>query len=143
SGPIETILPTRSVVNQNEPRWWEQFSIHRKSDDYLSGSCEVRHLWKTQTDMSLSCLGFIVGIGNMMRFPGKVCEYGGIFFAPYIFCQIFIGFPMLYLHLCIGQYAGQTADIAFQRLMPITCGSHFVLCIRKIEKLIGTINSEG
>ncbi|KAK6045143.1 hypothetical protein COOONC_17352 [Cooperia oncophora] len=77
SGLMETILPTRSIVNPNEPRWWEQFSSLRKSDDHLSASSEVRHLWKSQTDMSLSCLGFIVGIGNMMRFPGKVCEYGG------------------------------------------------------------------
>ncbi|KIH54934.1 Sodium:neurotransmitter symporter family protein, partial [Ancylostoma duodenale] len=74
------------------------------------------------TDFFLSCLGFMVGIGNMLRFPGKICEYGGIFFAPYFFCMIFIGFPMLYLHLCIGQYAGQTADVAFRRLMPVTCG---------------------
>ncbi|XGW14702.1 hypothetical protein V3C99_000739 [Haemonchus contortus] len=134
SGPIETILPTRAIGN--EPRWWEQFAIHRKSEDYLSGSSEVRHLWKSQTDMSLTCLGFIVGIGNMMRFPGKICEYGGIFFLPYIFCQIFIGFPMVYLHLCIGQYAGQTADIAFQRLMPITCGLGWAFVFAAIPVII-------
>ncbi|KAK6745460.1 hypothetical protein RB195_011903 [Necator americanus] len=118
---VEMILPQRSVSSQ-QPRWWEQFTVHRKGEEYADGQDEVRHLWKTQTDFFLSCLGFIVGIGNMLRFPGKICEYGGIFFAPYFFCLIVIGFPMLYLHLCIGQYAGQTADVAFRRLMPITCG---------------------
>ncbi|KAK5976151.1 hypothetical protein GCK32_000513 [Trichostrongylus colubriformis] len=136
SEAVETILPVSSVTNQNGPRWWENLSIHRKSDDYLSGANEVRHLWKTQTDMSLSCLGFIVGIGNMMRFPGRICEYGGIFFVPYIFCHIFIGFPMLYLYLCIGQYAGQTADIAFHRLTPITCGLGWAFVFAAIPVII-------
>lgn len=136
SAPIETILPERSAVANGEPRWWDQFSIHRKEDDYVDGHNEVRHLWKTQADFSLSCLGFLVGIGNMLRFPGKICEYGGIFFAPYLFCQVFIGFPMLYLHLCIGQYAGQTADVAFQRLMPITCGLGWAFVLAAIPVII-------
>ncbi|WKY03110.1 hypothetical protein Q1695_016425 [Nippostrongylus brasiliensis] len=115
-----TALPER--LTSTERRWWDYFSTHRKSEDYLQGHNEVRHLWKTQADFSLCCLAFLVGIGNMLRFPGKVCQYGGIFLVPYLCCHMFIGFPMLYLHLCIGQYAGQTADVAFQRLMPITCG---------------------
>ncbi|VDO58424.1 unnamed protein product [Haemonchus placei] len=106
---------------------------------YLECVChadETERILNRSTDMSLTCLGFIVGIGNMMRFPGKICEYGGIFFLPYIFCQIFIGFPMVYLHLCIGQYAGQTADIAFQRLMPITCGLGWAFVFAAIPVII-------
>ncbi|KAK6034850.1 hypothetical protein COOONC_27646 [Cooperia oncophora] len=43
---------------------------------------------------------------------------------------------MLYLHLCIGQYAGQTADIAFQRLMPITCGLGWAFVFAGIPVII-------
>ncbi|KIH51203.1 hypothetical protein ANCDUO_18714 [Ancylostoma duodenale] len=100
SAIVDVILPERSVSTQ-QPRWWEQLPIHRKEEEYVDGQDEVRHLWKTQI------------IDN---------RFLGIFFAPYFFCMIFIGFPMLYLHLCIGQYAGQTADVAFRRLMPVTCG---------------------
>ncbi|VDL63660.1 unnamed protein product [Nippostrongylus brasiliensis] len=89
-----------------------------------------------QADFSLCCLAFLVGIGNMLRFPGKVCQYGGIFLVPYLCCHMFIGFPMLYLHLCIGQYAGQTADVAFQRLMPITCGLGWAFILAALPVII-------
>uniref|UniRef100_A0A0K0DIU8 Transporter n=1 Tax=Angiostrongylus cantonensis TaxID=6313 RepID=A0A0K0DIU8_ANGCA len=119
---VEITLPERSSSNRG-PRWWEQLSIHRKHQEHVDDRQKVRNLWKTQADCFLSCLGFVIGIGNMLKFPGKICEYGGIFIAPYFVCLIFIGFPMLHLHLCIGQYAGETPDAAFYRLMPITCGS--------------------
>ncbi|VDN24330.1 unnamed protein product [Cylicostephanus goldi] len=121
TGIVEVILPQRTPSVQQK-RWWDHFTIHRKPEEYEDAHDEVRHLWKTQTDFFLCSLGLIVGIGNMLRFPGKICEYGAIFFVPYFFCLVFIGFPMLYLHLCIGQYAGQTADVAFRRLMPVSCG---------------------
>ncbi|VDM80574.1 unnamed protein product [Strongylus vulgaris] len=76
SAIVEVILPQRSASTQ-QTRWWEHFTIHRKDEEYEDGHNEVRHLWKTQTDFFLSCLGLIVGIGNMLRFPGKICEYGG------------------------------------------------------------------
>ncbi|WKY03111.1 hypothetical protein Q1695_016425 [Nippostrongylus brasiliensis] len=129
-----TALPER--LTSTERRWWDYFSTHRKSEDYLQGHNEVRHLWKTQADFSLCCLAFLVGIGNMLRFPGKVCQYGGIFLVPYLCCHMFIGFPMLYLHLCIGQYAGQTADVAFQRLMPITCGLGWAFILAALPVII-------
>ncbi|EPB80319.1 Sodium:neurotransmitter symporter family protein [Ancylostoma ceylanicum] len=80
SAIVDLILPERSVSTQ-QPRWWEQLPIHRKEEEYVDGQDEVRHLWKTQTDFFLSCLGFMVGIGNMLRFPGKICEYGGLGWA--------------------------------------------------------------
>ncbi|ETN72335.1 hypothetical protein NECAME_04515 [Necator americanus] len=43
---------------------------------------------------------------------------------------------MLYLHLCIGQYAGQTADVAFRRLMPITCGLGWAYVLAAIPVII-------
>ncbi|VDP24056.1 unnamed protein product [Heligmosomoides polygyrus] len=138
SAPIETILPERSAVANGEPRWWDQFSIHRKEDDYVDGHNEVRHLWKTQvTDLqavfpSIACCQNLRVWSHISRHWSGL----GIFFAPYLFCQVFIGFPMLYLHLCIGQYAGQTADVAFQRLMPITCGLGWAFVLAAIPVII-------
>ncbi|KAE9415170.1 hypothetical protein Angca_009381, partial [Angiostrongylus cantonensis] len=132
---VEITLPERSSSNRG-PRWWEQLSIHRKHQEHVDDRQKVRNLWKTQADCFLSCLGFVIGIGNMLKFPGKICEYGGIFIAPYFVCLIFIGFPMLHLHLCIGQYAGETPDAAFYRLMPITCGVGWAFVLAAIPVII-------
>ncbi|KHJ93123.1 Sodium:neurotransmitter symporter family protein [Oesophagostomum dentatum] len=135
TGIVEVILPQRSV-SEPQPRWWERFSIHGKEEEFEDGHHEVRHLWKTQTDFFLACLGLMVGIGNMLRFPGKICEYGAIFFVPYFVCLVFIGFPMLYLHMCIGQYAGKTADVAFAQFMPVSRGLGWAFVLAAIPLII-------
>lgn len=124
---IQTIdvsaLETQNTMPQR-PHWWDQFQLYRRTDLLrLSKQNDRRELWRTQKDFFLTCLGFMVGVGHTMRFPAKVYQHGGgVFFIPYFFSLIFFGLPLVFLHLSLGQYTGQAANTAFQKLMPIGSG---------------------
>ncbi|CAD6187713.1 unnamed protein product [Caenorhabditis auriculariae] len=133
-GSTERTMPETVVAfhdtEPQRPRWWEHFHINRRDDDYSHGRNERRELWKTQKDFFLSCLGFMVGVGHTMRFPAKVYQHGGgVFFIPYLFSLVFFGLPLVFLHLSIGQYSGQSANKAFQKIMPLASGVGWALVV--------------
>ncbi|KAL3107534.1 hypothetical protein niasHT_014251 [Heterodera trifolii] len=103
----------------------------RRLRDRASGARadEVRDLWNTQIEFFLSCLGFIVGGGNTLRFPAMIFEFGGIFFIPHLFFMVIFGFPLVYMHLTIGQYSGLSASAAFYKMMPIASGIGWALVL--------------
>lgn len=48
----------------------------------------------------------------------------GIYLIPYFACLFFFGLPMVFLHLCIGQYSGLSANGAFSKIMPAASGEN-------------------
>ena len=51
-------------------------------------------------------LGYVVGIGNLIRFPYVAYHNGGGgFLIPYCVMYIFVGIPIMYLEVSIGQYS--------------------------------------
>ncbi|CAI4232465.1 unnamed protein product [Auanema sp. JU1783] len=117
----------------HDKRWWEQLSIHRREEYYAEGKHEVRQMFRTQKDFFMSCIGLIVGIGNVIRFPACIYQFdGGIFLIPYITCHLFIGFPLLYLQLAIGQWSGLSMPAALEALAPIASGVGWVFIIMGI-----------
>uniref|UniRef100_A0A915M301 Uncharacterized protein n=1 Tax=Meloidogyne javanica TaxID=6303 RepID=A0A915M301_MELJA len=89
----------------------------------------VRDLWGTQIEFFLSCLGFIVGGGNTLRFPAMIFEFGGAFFIPYAIFMVIFGLPLVYMHLAIGQFSGLSANAAFHKMMPIASGLGWALVL--------------
>ena len=63
---------------------------------------------------------FTILSANMAFFPSAICAQGhaGNFIAVYIVCIIVIGFPLTYLHLCLGQYSGCNPTSVFGKLCP-------------------------
>ncbi|KAI6208879.1 Sodium-and chloride-dependent glycine transporter 2 [Aphelenchoides besseyi] len=90
-------------------KWW-RFLCMNSAKEAKDKNTEIRDLWNTQIEFFLSCLGFIVGVGNTLRFPSMIYQYGGIFFIPYVISLGVFGFPLVYMHLSIGQYSGLSAS---------------------------------
>ncbi|XP_032075022.1 sodium-dependent neutral amino acid transporter B(0)AT3-like [Thamnophis elegans] len=64
-----------------------------------------RPRWQNKTQYLLSCLGFVVGFGNMWRFP-YLCQIygGGAFLIPYAIALVFEAIPIFHLELAVGQF---------------------------------------
>ncbi|KAM7294711.1 hypothetical protein ISCGN_024217 [Ixodes scapularis] len=66
-----------------------------------------RDQWGSKIEFVLSCIGLSVGLGNIWRFPYLVyTNGGGAFLVPYVIILTFIGRPMYYMELILGQFCG-------------------------------------
>uniref|UniRef100_A0A915BNF2 Transporter n=1 Tax=Parascaris univalens TaxID=6257 RepID=A0A915BNF2_PARUN len=94
------------------------------------GDDDVRDLWKTQFEFFLSVVGFMVGVGNTLKFPSLAYQHGGgVFLIPYFVCLALFGLPIVFMHLSIGQYSGLSASGAFYKMMPVASGIGWTLVL--------------
>lgn len=64
-----------------------------------------REQWNNKIEYMLSVIGYVVDLGNCVRFPYVTYKNGGgAFLIPYFIFLILIGVPMMYLEMSIGQY---------------------------------------
>ncbi|KAK4305035.1 hypothetical protein Pmani_023058 [Petrolisthes manimaculis] len=64
-----------------------------------------RDQWANPIEFLLSCIAMSVGLGNVWRFPFVALENGGgAFLIPYILVLMFIGKPLYYMELIMGQF---------------------------------------
>lgn len=72
----------------------------------LSTSSKVpREQWNNKIEYMLSVIGYVVDLGNCVRFPYVTYKNGGgAFLIPYFMFLILIGVPMMYMEMSIGQY---------------------------------------
>ncbi|KAL4706921.1 hypothetical protein ACJJTC_012380 [Scirpophaga incertulas] len=82
-----------------------------------------RASWGSPLEFILACLGYAVGLGNVWRFP-YLCyrNGGGAFLIPFTVMLIFIGLPIFYLELYIGQFTGIGPLQAFTAISPFFSG---------------------
>lgn len=73
--------------------------------DDLTHTVKIRDEWTNKIEYMLSVIGYVVDLGNCVRFP-YVCykNGGGAFLIPYTIFLVLIGVPMMYLEMSIGQY---------------------------------------
>lgn len=66
-----------------------------------------RDQWNNKIEYMLSVIGYVVDLGNCVRFPYVAYKNGGgAFLIPYFSFLILIGVPMMFLEMSVGQYFG-------------------------------------
>jgi len=64
--------------------------------------------WSSRYGVIFAVAGSAVGLGNFLRFPGQVAQYGGgAFMVAYFLSLILIGLPICWAEWTMGRYAGQ------------------------------------
>ncbi|CAH0407507.1 unnamed protein product [Chilo suppressalis] len=88
-----------------------------------SSGVPERATWGSPVEFILACLGYAVGLGNVWRFP-YLCyrNGGGAFLIPFFLMLVFIGLPIFFLELYIGQYSGIGPLQAFSAISPFFSG---------------------
>ncbi|XP_064608266.1 uncharacterized protein LOC135472612 [Liolophura sinensis] len=83
---------------------------------------KVRGNWAGKLEFIMSGLGYVVGLGNVWRFPYLVYRNGGgAFFIPYLTMLIFCGIPLVFMELSFGQYAS-LGPISMWKSVPLLKG---------------------
>jgi len=64
--------------------------------------------WNTRLGVILAVSGSAVGLGNFLRFPGQVAQYGGgAFMIAYFIAFLIIGLPICWAEWTMGRKGGQ------------------------------------
>ena len=81
-----------------------------------------RGKWDSKFEFIFSCLSISVGLGNIWRFPVVVYENGGgAFFIPYLITVVFMGEPLCFLEMAVGQFTS-SGCIRVWKVLPIFKG---------------------
>ena len=90
-------------------------SSNSTSDDEYVAVNEERGEWGNKIEFFLAIMGYTVGIGSVWRFP-IICSRngGGAFLIPFFFFLITSGGPLYYMEVCLGQFTGKSAGLAFE-----------------------------
>ncbi|CAL8085888.1 unnamed protein product [Orchesella dallaii] len=90
--------------------------------DTESQSFRDRDEWDSQWEFLLSCISMSVGLGNVWRFPVTAYENGGgAFLIPYLLVLFFIGRPIYFMELSLGQFSSYSQVKAW-KLAPMFKG---------------------
>jgi len=66
----------------------------------------MRMRWVGKLEFLFTEIGYMVGLGNIWRFPHKsAVNGGGAIFIPYILTVVLCTFPVLFLEVFLGQYS--------------------------------------
>merc|ERR1719350_1590333 len=96
-----------------------------ETDDEEGG----REHWGSKWEFIFSCVGLSVGIGNVWRFPSLAYgNGGGSFLICYFTLLLFIGKPMYYMELALGQFT-QRGPVAIWSMCPLGRGIGIAQCI--------------
>ena len=88
-----------------------------------------RQSWDNPIEFLLSCIAMSVGLGNIWRFPYVAYENGGgAFLIPYFLVLVFIGRPLYFFELLLGQFSG-LGSIKLWNVAPLARGVGYAQAI--------------
>lgn len=81
-----------------------------------------RETWGSPLEFLLSCIAMSVGLGNVWRFPYTAYKNGGgAFLIPYVIVLLFIGKPLYFLEMAMGQFSSY-GSVKVWEVVPILKG---------------------
>nr|ALE20589.1 nutrient amino acid trasporter 2 [Leptinotarsa decemlineata] len=84
---------------------------------------EERVQWGNGLEFLMSCIAMSVGLGNIWRFPFIANRNGGgAFLIPYLIILTFIGRPMYYMEMALGQFSSRGSVKMYEKLAPVFKG---------------------
>nr|XP_046265083.1 sodium- and chloride-dependent GABA transporter 3-like [Scatophagus argus] len=86
-------------------------------------AAEDRGQWASKTEYVLVVAGYVVGLGNVWRFP-YLCykNGGGAFLVPYGLLAVFCGIPLFLLETSVGQCTQEGFITCWRKLCPLAQG---------------------
>ncbi|XP_060073835.1 sodium- and chloride-dependent glycine transporter 1-like [Ylistrum balloti] len=112
-----------------------KMQMFEKDDDISEDSSSKddgreREVWSRKIEYILSLVGYSVGLGNLWRFP-YLCirNGGGAFLIPFFFFLFLCGVPLYFMEICLGQYSGKSALVAWSSIAPLFKGIGFLMII--------------
>lgn len=89
-----------------------------------------RQTWDKKLDFLLAIIGFAIDLGNVWRFP-YVCykNGGGAFLFPYLVMLVFLGMPLFFMELALGQFHRQGPISIWRSICPMMCGVGYGICV--------------
>ncbi|XP_034981986.1 sodium-dependent neutral amino acid transporter B(0)AT3-like [Zootoca vivipara] len=110
----------------NEPKVAvEEYDVKTLTDEPESCSkhSQWRPKWDSKVQYLLSCAGFVVGLGNVWRFPYLCQTYGGgAFLIPYMTTLVLGAIPVFFLELAIGQRLKKGTVRLWSHISPYLAG---------------------
>lgn len=96
----------------------------------------ARVKWVRKLEFLFTELGYMIGLGNIWRFPYRCYIYGGgTFLIPYFLTVILCAIPVLFLEIFLGQFSS-TGAITIWNICPLFKGigwailfNIFMICI--------------
>jgi len=81
-----------------------------------------RDTWGNPIEFLMSCISMSVGLGNIWRFPSTAFKNGGgAFLIPYVIVLLFIGKPLYFLEMILGQFSSR-GSVKVWAVSPIVKG---------------------
>merc|ERR1711971_434292 len=106
-----------------------------KSDAAIEANLEdgdveqERQKWGSPVEFLLSSIAMSVGLGNVWRFPFTAYENGGgAFLIPYLTVLMFIGRPLYFMELALGQFSS-SSNVKVWNMVPAARGVGFAQVI--------------
>ncbi|XP_050723346.1 sodium-dependent nutrient amino acid transporter 1-like [Eriocheir sinensis] len=101
----------------DKPKTPQATTKEQKAANDTKNNAATRGKWKNNTEFLLSCISMAIGFGNIWRFPFVALENGGgAFLIPYLIVLLFIGRPMYYLELILGQFSSRGPSEVWEML---------------------------
>ena len=97
---------TKGVESKDLANNLENGGSSEQSATSSNNTDHQRDNWSSPVEFLLSCISMSVGLGNIWRFPFVAYENGGgAFLIPYLIVLIFIGRPLYFLEMVLGQFS--------------------------------------